>query len=74
MACFFILAMHLLSRFETPGVNFVAGGLDFYLALHPNSSGANASGGGRAEGAELVAVGGDELQFVHVLSVKVRLL
>lgn len=74
MACFFILALHVLALFETPVVNFVAGGLDFYLALHPNSSGASVSGGGLAEGAELVAVGGDELQFVHVLSVKVRLL
>ena len=62
------------ARFENPGLNFVAGGLDFYLALHPNSSGAGASGGGYAEGAALIAVGGDELQFVHVLSVKVRLL
>ena len=52
--------------FDAPNATAFADGLDFYLS---QVSGVNASGG---EGDALVAVGGDEAGFVHVLSVKVR--
>ncbi len=51
--------------FSAPNATAFADGLDFYLS---QVSGVNASGG---EGDALVAVGGDEAGFVHVLSVKV---
>jgi hypothetical protein len=61
-ACFwFFSACDFLILSNRALLNFAAG-LDFYLALNSNASDGAAA---------LVAVGGDQLEFVHVLSVKV---